>query len=206
MTTNYFNSNFIRSRGRLKLWCRFLLFHMLCVWAQEGGFQDSKERVGLASCTRDGLATVWDWSASTATTSSKEQSHTGWYLSCIVYKAVYISSAVYKPNEGITNVCIFLVFATVPNSRINSWETWFIFNLRKNELSVIQTTYCILSLSFSFPMNHGCYNFYIHLYILERLSLAAPREYVHPSFVLALDWVLSLLAFILCPPCLSWPT
>ncbi len=25
----------------------------------------------------------------------------------------------------------YLVFATVPISRINSWESWFIFNLRK---------------------------------------------------------------------------
>jgi hypothetical protein len=24
------------------------------------------------------------------------------------------------------------VFLTVPNSRINSWESWFIFNLQKN--------------------------------------------------------------------------
>ncbi len=27
----------------------------------------------------------------------------------------------------------FVVFATVPDSRKNSWESWFIFNLQKNK-------------------------------------------------------------------------
>ncbi len=26
-----------------------------------------------------------------------------------------------------------ILFATVPNSRITSWEPWFIFNLQKNK-------------------------------------------------------------------------
>jgi hypothetical protein len=32
---------------------------------------------------------------------------------------------------------VFMVFfEMVPNSRINSWESWFIFNLQKNKQSV----------------------------------------------------------------------
>jgi hypothetical protein len=43
------------------------------------------------------------------------------------------------------------------------------------------------------------------LYILERLSLAAPCEYVHPGLVSGLDWALHQLTPILHPYCLSWP-
>jgi hypothetical protein len=36
-------------------------------------------------------------------------------------------------------------------------------------------------------MNHNIIISIYILYILEQLSLAAPREYVHPSLVLSLD-------------------
>jgi hypothetical protein len=49
-------------------------------------------------------------------------------------------------------------------------------------------TYCIVGLSFLFFANESQqHNFYIHLYILEQLSLGASREYVHPGLVLGLD-------------------
>jgi hypothetical protein len=44
------------------------------------------------------------------------------------------------------------------------------------------------------------------LYILERLSLAAPWEYIHSGLVLGLDKALCQLSSILYPPCFSWPT
>jgi hypothetical protein len=98
------------------------------------------------------------------------------------------------------------LFMTLPNSRINSWETWFIFNLPKNKQ--ISHTFDILYLRFfSFLMNHEHHIFYTHLYILERLSFAAPREYVRPGLILELDWVLSFVAltlFVLAHPAACW--
>jgi hypothetical protein len=54
-------------------------------------------------------------------------------------------------------------------------------------------------------MNYNIISIYT-LYILERLSLAAPHEYVHLGLVLGLGRALCLLTPILYLPCLSWPT
>jgi hypothetical protein len=49
----------------------------------------------------------------------------------------------------------------VSNSRINSWETWFIFNLqRKKNKIVMHPAYYI----FRFPMNHEHHDFFIFIY------------------------------------------
>jgi hypothetical protein len=46
------------------------------------------------------------------------------------------------------------------------------------------------SLLSSFLTNHNIITSIYILYILEQLSLAAPREYVHPALVLGLDQAL----------------
>ncbi len=54
----------------------------------------------------------------------------------------------------------------------------------KHERWIIQVTHNIPI--FSFHINYICVHFI--LYMLERLSLEAPCEYVHPGLVLRLDW------------------
>ncbi len=58
---------------------------------------------------------------------------------------------------------------------------------------------------FFFYMNWNIIPMYI-LYILERLSLTAPREYVHSSLVLGSDWAIYQLSSILYLIRLPWPT
>jgi hypothetical protein len=73
----------------------------------------------------------------------------------------------------------------------------------KHKQWTMQTTYSIPV--FSFHINYNIILMYI-LYILERLSLAVPRKYVHSGLVLGLDWTLCHLSSILYLSCLSWPT
>jgi hypothetical protein len=61
------------------------------------------------------------------------------------------------------------------------------------------------NLFFSYELQHHAY-VHTFLYILERLSLAAPRECVHSGLVLGLDGALPQLSSIFYLPCLSWPT
>jgi hypothetical protein len=45
-------------------------------------------------------------------------------------------------NKGtIKNKCKLKVFTTVPGSSINSWDSWFIFNLRKINTCYYMTHY-----------------------------------------------------------------
>ncbi len=117
----------------------------------------------------------------------------------------------------------FSILAKVPNSRINSWKSWFIVNLQRKQQSGTRTELCInnkrprqqkiceqwiilkLMTSQSFLSSEQQYYIYIHLYILEWLLLEAPHKYVHSSLILGLDWAYCLLSSIMCLPYLSWP-
>ncbi len=44
---------------------------------------------------------------------------------------VFIQTKNQRNNRKFVKYQRFLLFATVPNSRINSWESWLIFSLRK---------------------------------------------------------------------------
>ncbi len=75
-----------------------------------------------------------------------------------------------------------VLFVTVLNSRINSWETWFIFNLRKininqhcNSVMIIQRTYYKNSRHFPSYEKTYSYNF-VHTwtaFFLEHLPNAS---------------------------------
>ncbi len=62
------------------------------------------------------------------------------FLYRIVLQA-FLTQVIYRPSgppdiNVNSFLCLNLVLAAVPNSRINSWESWFIFNLRKKKQSV----------------------------------------------------------------------
>jgi hypothetical protein len=83
-----------------------------------------------------------------------------------------------------------VLFATVPDSSINSWESWFIFNLRKiNTNQYPETTSQELQAYYEgtrYNMRASCTNYYTYLnsYLLE-----APRGYVLHGLVPGLNWV-----------------
>jgi hypothetical protein len=57
------------------------------------------------------------------------------------------------------------MFATVPNSRIYSWETWFIFNLRENKEISHATDILHLGISFSNESRTSRSFIYIYTYL-----------------------------------------
>jgi hypothetical protein len=100
---------------------------------------------------------------------------------------------------------------TVPNSKINSWETWFIFNLRRKITKLVtHPAYYI----FRFLMNHGHHDFFIytpiHTWVVipcstSRMYPSWPRPQVRLSPSLAHTYLVSSL-FVLAHPvacCLS---
>ncbi len=111
----------------------------------------------------------------------------------------------------------------LPNSRINSWESWFIFNLQKNKQishtdnlrhlvneSIIQVIFSILDLSFTFSKwiiaSYSLYTFYTFYtyfsgYPLQHLAnmsiLASSWGQTEPFASLLLSCILLV---CLCPP------
>jgi hypothetical protein len=82
----------------------------------------------------------------------------------------------------------------------NTWETWFIFNLRKNKQ--ISHTYDLLyHRSFSFSTNHGNHNFlytFIHTWAAilcstSRICPSWPRPWVRLNPFLARTYLVSIL-------------
>jgi hypothetical protein len=95
----------------------------------------------------------------------------------------------------------------VLNSRINSWESWFIFNLQKNKQSVEAKIQSIASNEWSQIHNQAqiiivqeTHNILGFLFFLHNLHhhilctylsgyfLGIPRKYIHLGLVLGLDW------------------
>jgi hypothetical protein len=82
------------------------------------------------------------------------------------------------------------LFAMVPISRINSWESWFVFNLRKNKhISHVPSTYVILLFQpYNFKTTSLIYYTVSHSYILY-LSSYSLQHHVNGSISISLlDW------------------
>ncbi len=92
---------------------------------------------------------------------------------------------------------------TMPNSRINSWETWFIFNLRRKKQLVTHPAYYF----FRFSMNHKHHDFlYTFIHTLAtipcstlRMRPSWPRPWVRLSPSLAHTYFVPSL-FVLAHP------
>ncbi len=98
------------------------------------------------------------------------------------------------------------MFATVPLSRIISWESWFIFNLHKNkQVSRTPSTLTLCSFWLTFSRQFTTYYCISHSYILEQLSSGAPREWVHLGLVLGKDCLPFRVVGLCCPPWLGLP-
>ncbi len=102
----------------------------------------------------------------------------------------------------------------MPNSRINSWETWFTFNLRKNkQISCMSNILYLRSFLFLFPTSHEQYNFlytFIHTWAAIPCSTSwicpsRPRAWVRLSPFHAHTYLVSTLFVLAHPPacCLS---
>jgi hypothetical protein len=120
--------------------------------------------------------------------------------------------------DNFNDVALSVMFVMVPNSRINSWESWFIFNLQKNNTNQycnIQTykhnnqrqhnqawvIYCgqlMAIFSLTQLCNHK-FCTYLNGYLLE-----APREYARHGLIPGWDWTSCWLS----STCilLFWPT
>jgi hypothetical protein len=84
-----------------------------------------------------------------------------------------------------------VLFATVPNSRINSWESWFIFNLRKVNTNQYYESGSLGAGITTRYMNTHSYkiaNSYNYCTYLNSSLLGAPREYVLHGLVPGLNW------------------
>jgi hypothetical protein len=74
--------------------------------------------------------------------------------------------------------------AEFKNKLINSWVSWFIFNLQgKNRLTILS----FIHITFLLSISEQSQFLESHLYILEWLSSAAPPDEVHLSLVLGKD-------------------
>ncbi len=91
-------------------------------------------------------------------------------------------------QQRSTNITTVL-FATVPDSRINSWESWFIFNLRKintiqyyesDSLDAGIATQYVSTWRYKTTNNYCTY--------LNSSLLEAPREYVLHGLIPGLNW------------------
>jgi hypothetical protein len=95
-----------------------------------------------------------------------------------------------------------LLFATVPDSSINSWESWFIFNLWKintNQhyesvsLNVRNCKHNTRTHDITWERAYNNYCTYLNSHLL-----GAPHEYVLHGLVPGLNWVLSGLSLSAC--------
>jgi hypothetical protein len=76
--------------------------------------------------------------------------HQHTYILRVILSTNYWFILYWKIDRKCPVYAYTLVFASVPNSKINSWETWFIFNLRKNKQnSYMDNILYLLSFFFS---------------------------------------------------------
>ncbi len=79
--------------------------------------------------------------------------------------------------------CSVFLFATVPISRINSWESWFIFNLRKNkQVSRAPSTYTSHSFNLQSWGNIMNLLYHIHTYLSSYLLQHLANGSISVSF------------------------
>jgi hypothetical protein len=81
-------------------------------------------------------------------------------------------------------------FVALLISRINSWVSWFIFNLQKNKrVSHVPNTQNGNSAYSVIQSYKQYYEFVVsHSDVLEQLVLTAPREWVHLRLAHGIDW------------------
>jgi hypothetical protein len=88
------------------------------------------------------------------------------------------------------NMHLRKVFAVVLISRINSWVSWFIFNLQKNKQVSHAPNTRNRNSAYSVIQSYKQYYEFVasHSYVLEQPILAAPREWVHLCLAHGIDW------------------
>jgi hypothetical protein len=75
-------------------------------------------------------------------------------------------------------------------SRINSWVSWFIFNLHKNKQVSHAPNTGKGNPAYSVIQSYKQYYEFVasHSYVLEHLVSAAPRKWVHLCLAHGIDW------------------
>jgi hypothetical protein len=86
--------------------------------------------------------------------------------------------------------CWYKMFTTVPDSSINSWESWFIFNLWKiNTNQYYKSDFLECKKMQHVMWTHGITRWRTHNNYCTYLNiLEAPREYVLHGLVPSLNW------------------